>query len=240
MSGTVTPHAALERIRHVGIIPIIRADAESTALRIAEALVGAGLGVIEIAMTVPNARSVMASAVQRFGADVIIGAGTVTTAAMAGEAIDCGCTFLVTPGVLPRVVTVARARGVPVICGALTPTEILAAHQAGADLVKVFPASAVGGPAYIRAVRGPLPQVGLVATGGVTLATVLPYFEAGVVAVGVGSELISREAVAAGAFSSISDLGRQFREEARRALAAGSGPAREGSGPARRKPGLTP
>lgn len=225
----MAPHPALERIRHVGIIPVIRADTEATALRIAEALVAAGLGVIEITMTVPNAMSVMASAVKRFGADAIIGAGTITTAAMAGEAVDCGCTFLVTPGVLPKVVTVARARGVPVICGALTPTEILAAHQAGADLVKVFPASAVGGPAYIRAVRGPLPHVGLVATGGVGLATVVPYFEAGVVAVGVGSELISREAVAAGAYSSIGDLGRQFREEARRARASrGLAPLGEG------------
>jgi 2-dehydro-3-deoxyphosphogluconate aldolase/(4S)-4-hydroxy-2-oxoglutarate aldolase len=215
--STMAPPGALERIRHVGIIPVIRADAESTAVRIAEALIGAGLGVIEITMTVPHATSVMASIASRFGADVTLGAGTITTAAMAGEAVDSGCTFLVTPCMLPKVVTAAKARGVPVICGALTPTEILAAHQAGADLVKVFPASAVGGPAYVRAVRGPFPHIGLVATGGVGLATVLPYFEAGVVAVGVGSELISREAVAAGAFSSIGDLGRQFREEARRA-----------------------
>jgi 2-dehydro-3-deoxyphosphogluconate aldolase / (4S)-4-hydroxy-2-oxoglutarate aldolase len=136
---------------------------------------------------------------------------------MADEAVDCGCAFLVTPAVRPEVVAAARARHVPVICGALTPTEILAAHEAGADLVKVFPASVVGGPAYIRAVRGPLPHIGLVATGGVALNTVVPYFEAGVVAVGVGGELISREAVAAGAFGSIGDLGRQFLEEVRRA-----------------------
>ena len=222
----MVPLGALERIRHVGIIPVIRADAASTAVRIAEALIGAGLGVIEITMTVPHATSVMASIASRFGADVILGAGTVTTAAMAGEAVDSGCTFLVTPCMLPKVVTAAKARGVPVICGALTPTEILAAHQAGADLVKVFPASAVGGPAYIRAVGGPLPHIGLVATGGVGLATVVPYFEAGVVAVGVGGELISREAVAAGAFGSIGDLARRFREEARRARSAGSGSAR--------------
>jgi 2-dehydro-3-deoxyphosphogluconate aldolase/(4S)-4-hydroxy-2-oxoglutarate aldolase len=220
--SSVAPLAALDRIRHVGIIPVIRADAEATALRIAEALVNAGLGVIEITMTVPKATSVMASIASRFGNDVALGAGTITSAAMAKDALDSGCTFLVTPAVLPKVLAVAKVRGVPAICGALTPTEILAAHQAGADLVKVFPASAVGGPAYIRAVRGPLPHIGLVATGGVALATVRPYFEAGVVAVGVGSELMSREAVAAGAFSSIGDLGRQFREEARRARAAQS------------------
>jgi 2-dehydro-3-deoxyphosphogluconate aldolase/(4S)-4-hydroxy-2-oxoglutarate aldolase len=106
---------------------------------------------------------------------------------------------------------------VPVVCGALTPTEIFAAHKAGADLVKVFPASAVGGPAYIRAVRGPLPNIGLVATGGVSLDTVAAYFDAGVVALGVGGEMISRAAVAAGDFQKIGDAGRRFVEEARRA-----------------------
>ena len=208
--------STLDAIRDVGIIPVIRADAEATALRIAEALIGAGLDVIEITMTVPNATAVMASIAKRFGADVVLGAGTITSTAMALAAIDAGCTFLVTPCMLPVVVTVARARKVPIICGALTPTEIFGAHEAGADLVKVFPASTVGGPAYIRAVRGPLPHIGLVATGGIALNTITAYFEAGVVAVGVGGELISRAAVAAGDFQAIGDAGRQFLEEARR------------------------
>jgi 2-dehydro-3-deoxyphosphogluconate aldolase/(4S)-4-hydroxy-2-oxoglutarate aldolase len=218
--SSVTPLAALERIRDVGIIPVIRADSELTALRIAEALVAAGLGVVEVTMTVPSATSVMTSIARRFGLDVALGAGTITSAAMAAEAVDCGCTFLVTPCLLPGVVSAATARSVPIICGALTPTEIQAAHQAGADLVKVFPASAVGGPAYIRAVRGPFPHIGLVATGGVGLPTVGSYFEAGCVAVGVGGELISREAVATGAFSAIGERGREFLAEARRARAS--------------------
>jgi 2-dehydro-3-deoxyphosphogluconate aldolase/(4S)-4-hydroxy-2-oxoglutarate aldolase len=216
---SVASASALDRIRAVGIIPVIRARDEATALQIAEALIGAELEVIEITMTVPNATKVMSSIAQRFSANVTLGAGTVTSAAMTTDVIEAGATFVVTPCMLPEVVGTAQARHVPTIIGALTPTEIFAAHQSGADLVKVFPASLVGGPAYIRAVLGPLPQIGLVATGGVTLETVAPYFEAGVAAVGVGGELISRAAVAAGDFHAIADAGRQFLEEAKRARA---------------------
>lgn len=214
---SIVSAAALDRIRALGIIPVIRANDEAAALRIAEALIGAGLDVIEITMTVPNATGVMSSIARRFGTKVTLGAGTVTSAAMATEVIEAGALFVVTPCTLPDVVAAAKLRHVPTICGALTPTEIFAAHQSGADLVKVFPASLVGGPAYIRAVRGPFPQIGLVATGGVTLETVAPYFEAGVAAVGVGGELISRAAVAAGDFRVIAGAGRQFLEEAKRA-----------------------
>ena len=214
---TLAPVAALDRIRALGIIPVIRASDEATALRIADALIDAGLDVIEITMTVPNATVVMASLAHRFGTEVTLGAGTVTSAAMAAAVIEAGATFVVTPCMLPEVVAAAKSRHVPTICGALTPTEIFAAHQSGADLVKVFPASLVGGPAYIRAVRGPFPHIGLVATGGVTIDTVAPYFEAGVAAVGVGGELISRAAVAAGDFRVIAAAGRQFLEEAKRA-----------------------
>jgi 2-dehydro-3-deoxyphosphogluconate aldolase/(4S)-4-hydroxy-2-oxoglutarate aldolase len=208
---------ALERITAAGIVPVIRADSEATALRIAEALIGAGLDVIEITMTVPNATGVMAALARQFGDRIVLGAGTVTSTTMAGDAADAGCAFLVTPCLALDVVAAAKARHMPVICGALTPTEIVAADRAGADLVKVFPASAVGGPAYIRAVRGPLPNIGLVATGGVGLDSVAAYFEAGVVALGVGGEMISRAAVASGDFQKIGDAGRRFVEEARRA-----------------------
>jgi 2-dehydro-3-deoxyphosphogluconate aldolase/(4S)-4-hydroxy-2-oxoglutarate aldolase len=208
---------ALDRIASIGIIPVIRADAESAALLIAEALIAAGLDVVEITMTVPNAIAVMTAIAQRFGASVTLGAGTVTTHSMAVKAADAGCSFLVTPCVLPDVVAAGRSRQLPVICGAMTPTEILAAHDTGAALVKVFPSSAVGGPAYFRAIRGPLPHIGLVATGGVGLDTVADYFAAGVVAVGVGGELILRSAVAAGDYAAIGALGRRFVAEAQRA-----------------------
>jgi 2-dehydro-3-deoxyphosphogluconate aldolase/(4S)-4-hydroxy-2-oxoglutarate aldolase len=212
-------HPALSRIGDLGIIPVIRVDSDEAAVKVTEALVGAGLGIVEITMTVPNALQAMVSIASRFGQNVLLGAGTITTTAMAEAAIAAGSAFLVTPCLALDVVACARARGVTVIAGALTPTEIVAAHGAGADLVKVFPASAVGGPAYLRALKGPFPAIGLVPTGGVTLETVGAYIKAGAAAVGVGGELVSRDAVRAGDFRAIGSTGRQFLEAIARARA---------------------
>lgn len=200
----------LSRIREAGIIPVIRAGSPETADRIGTALVEAGLTVLEIAMTVPNALAAIASAARAFGSTVVVGAGTITTPDMAEQAIDAGATFLVTPAVLPRAIDAARRRGVPVIAGALTPTEIMAAIDAGADWVKVFPASAVGGPAYVRALKGPFPALDLVPTGGVSLQSVGPYIQAGAAAVGVGGELVRSDAVARADFLAVGTLGRAF------------------------------
>ena len=207
--------AALETIAAVGVIPVIRADSADTALKIADALAGAGLRVIEITMTVPNAVDVMSSITTRFGTDVVLGGGTITSSRAADLAIDAGCSFLVTPCLLPDVVAESRRRQTPIVCGALTPTEIFAAHQAGADLVKVFPAAPAGGPAYIRAIRGPFPDIGLVPTGGIGLEAVGDYFEAGAKAIGAGGELISKAAVARGDFRAIGETGRRFLDAAR-------------------------
>jgi len=210
----------LDRLRAVGLVPVIRADSRETALRIAEVLAEAGLAFIEITMTVPGALDVVAGLGRQFGGAIDLGAGTITSAAMADEAVDAGCGFLVTPCLVPEVITAARARSVPVIAGALTPTEVFQAHHAGADLVKVFPASTAGGPAYIRALRGPFPSIGLVATGGVGLDAIPAYFEAGVAALGVGGEMISRAAVAAGDWSAVRQSARTFLEAVRRARPA--------------------
>lgn len=180
----------------------------------------AGLTVLEIAMTVPNAAEAIASAVRAFGSTIIVGAGTITTPELADQAIDAGATFLVTPALLPQAIDAARRRAVPVIAGALTPTEILAAIDAGADWVKVFPASGVGGPAYLRALRGPFPGLNLVPTGGVSLESVGPYIQAGAAAVGVGGELIRPDAVARADFQAIGRLGRQFLEAVQKARSA--------------------
>ena len=210
-------HPVLARVRDVGIIPIIRAHSAQTAGRIGAALVESGLTVIEITMTVPDALAAIESAVRDHGSDVVVGAGTVTSREMAEKAIGSGAAFLVTPGLLPAVIDAARRQGVPVIGGALTPTEIMAAVDAGADWVKVFPASAVGGPAYLRALRGPFPSLNLVPTGGVTLESVGPYVLAGAAAVGVGGELIPPDAVKRGDFQSIAAIARQFLEAVRAA-----------------------
>ena len=196
----------------MGVIPIIRVDSTETAIRIAEALAAAGLGIVEITMTVPNAIDALASVSRRFGSDVLLGAGTITSVEMADAAIDAGAEFLVTPCLLPGVIARAGTRDVAVLPGALTPTEIFSASQAGADFVKVFPAHAVGGPAYLRAIRGPFPLIPLVPTGGVSLETIADYIAAGAAAVGVGGELVHPHFLKAGDFRAIGALGKRFVE----------------------------
>jgi 2-dehydro-3-deoxyphosphogluconate aldolase/(4S)-4-hydroxy-2-oxoglutarate aldolase len=176
----------------IGVIPVVRCDAADVATRVTEVLIEAGLPIAEITLTVPNAIDVIATLARRRRATrAVIGAGTVTTAEDARNAIRAGAEFIVSPGLVPEVITVAKAANVTVIPGALTPTEILAAARAGADLIKVFPAQSLGGPAYIRALRGPFPDLPLVPTGGVSLDNVGDFIRAGATAVGVGSELVS-------------------------------------------------
>ena len=169
---------------------MIRADSGDAALAVVETLLGAGLAVAEITMTVPGAIEVISSVTKRFGDRVLVGAGTVTDAPTAQRAIDAGATFVVTPCLVSAVIDAARRADVAVIPGALTPTEVFEAHRQGGDMVKVFPAQSVGGAAYLRGLRGPFPKIPLVPTGGVTLDTVRDLFDAGAAAVGVGGELI--------------------------------------------------
>jgi 2-dehydro-3-deoxyphosphogluconate aldolase/(4S)-4-hydroxy-2-oxoglutarate aldolase len=212
-------HPLLSRIRDAGVIPVIRADSARTAEAIASALAEAGLTIVEITMTVPDALGAIRATVRSLGSTAVIGAGTVTTPAMAESAIDAGATFLVTPSLVPAVIETARRLETPIIAGALTPTEITTAVDAGADWIKIFPASAVGGPAYLRALRGPFPSLDLVPTGGVTLDSVRDYIQAGAAAVGVGGELISRDLVRRGDFPAIGALARRFLEAVRAARA---------------------
>jgi 2-dehydro-3-deoxyphosphogluconate aldolase/(4S)-4-hydroxy-2-oxoglutarate aldolase len=200
----------LSMARTIGIIPVIRASSADAAMRVIEALVSAGLPVAEVTMTVPNAIEAIAAASRRFGSDVLIAAGTITDGATARRAIEAGAEMIVSPCLVTEVIDVAKSKDVAVVSGALTPTEILAAVTAGADLVKVFPANSVGGPAYLRALRGPFPDLQLVPTGGVTLDNVGDFFRAGAVAVGVGGELVSRELLDKGDYAAISGVAARF------------------------------
>jgi 2-dehydro-3-deoxyphosphogluconate aldolase/(4S)-4-hydroxy-2-oxoglutarate aldolase len=186
------------RIEAVGIVPVIRAASPELALRAAEAVLAGGISVFEITMTVPDAPAVIETLAARLGARAVVGAGTVLDAVAAARCIDAGAAFVVSPGFDAATVAAAHARGVPAMPGALTPTEVIAAWKAGADMVKIFPASAVGGPKYLRALRGPLPDVKLLPTGGVNAATAGDYIAAGAAALGVGSELIDPAALARG------------------------------------------
>jgi 2-dehydro-3-deoxyphosphogluconate aldolase/(4S)-4-hydroxy-2-oxoglutarate aldolase len=202
--------AVLATLREVGIIPVIRAESADVALAVVETLVEAGLAVAEVTMTVPGAIDVITTAKKRFADKVLVGAGTVTDAETARRAMDAGAEFIVSPCLVSEVIDAARRAEVAVLPGALTPTEIFDAFQQGADMVKVFPAQNVGGAAYLRALRGPFPQIPLVPTGGVTLGNIREMFEAGAAAVGVGSELISKNALAGRDYDAIGALATQF------------------------------
>jgi 2-dehydro-3-deoxyphosphogluconate aldolase / (4S)-4-hydroxy-2-oxoglutarate aldolase len=199
-------------LREVGIIPVIRADSAGAAVAVVETLMEAGLTVAEITMTVPDAIEAIASVSKRFGGKVLVGAGTVTDAETVRRALDAGAEFIVSPCLVPDVIAAARRADVAVLPGALTPTEVFEAFRQGGDMVKVFPAQNVGGAAYVRALRGPFPQIPLVPTGGVTLDHVGEMFKAGAAAVGVGSEMISKDALARHDYAAIGALASRFLE----------------------------
>ena len=179
---------ALETIRTCRVVAVLRAGEPTHLGRVAGTLVAAGVHAVEIALTTPGALAALEAFAATAPAAACLGAGTVLTAEQARAAIDAGARYLVTPAVVPEVIRVGIERSIPVLAGALTPTEILAAHRQGASMVKVFPA-ALGGPAYLRLVRDPLPDVPLVPTGGVQLTDAAEYLAAGAVAVGTGSQL---------------------------------------------------
>lgn len=206
-------------LREIGIIPVIRAESADAATAVVEALMEAGLTVAEITMTVPGAIEAIASVAKRFGDKVLIGAGTVTDAETVRRALDAGAEFIVSPCLVPAVIEAARRADVAVLPGALTPTEVFEAFRRGGDMVKVFPAQNVGGAAYLRALRGPFPEIPLVPTGGVTLDNVGEMFKAGAVAVGVGSEMISKDALASRDYAAIGALATRFLAAVREARA---------------------
>jgi len=187
-----------KRVEAVGIVPVVRAPSPALAMRAAEAVLAGGISIFEITMTVPNATAAIRSLVDRLGDRAIVGAGTVLDVEAANACIDAGAAFIVSPGLDVPTIAAAHARGVPIMPGALTPTEVITAWKAGADMVKIFPASAVGGPKYLKALRGPLPDVKLLPTGGVNAQTAGEYIAAGAAALGVGSELVDIAALARG------------------------------------------
>jgi len=181
-------------IEQIGIVPVIRASSPGEARFAAEAVCQGGIPIVEITMTVPKALEVISELVKT-APHVVVGAGTVLNEETARKCADAGAQFLVSPGFNAPTVGVARALDLLVMAGALTPTEVMTAWDSGADFVKVFPCGNLGGPNYIRALKGPLPQVPLVPTGGVNLDTAADYIRAGAAALGVGGELVPKEAL---------------------------------------------
>ena len=198
------------RIEEVGIVPVVRAPSAELAIRAADALLAGGISIFEITMTVPDAQAVIRSLVARFKGAAVVGAGTVLSADDARSCIDAGAEFIVSPGFDPGTIEAAHERDVAVMPGALTPTEVITAWKAGSDMVKIFPCSAVGGAKYLRALKGPLPQVKMLPTGGVSLSTVHEFIAAGAAALGVGTELVDIKALAAGQDALLTERAREF------------------------------
>jgi 2-dehydro-3-deoxyphosphogluconate aldolase/(4S)-4-hydroxy-2-oxoglutarate aldolase len=205
----------LRSFMDTGIVGIIRVQSSTELLRIAQALYRGGLYCLEITMNTPGALKAIEEVGQNLP-EIIMGAGTVLDAVSAREAILAGAQFLVTPTVKLDVLEVAHRYGVPAIIGAMTPTEILTAWEAGADMVKVFPASVLG-PKYLQEIHGPLPQIPLVPTGGITADNAGDFIRAGAVAVCVGSWLVDKKAVAEGRYEVLTERARQLIEAVRRA-----------------------
>jgi 2-dehydro-3-deoxyphosphogluconate aldolase/(4S)-4-hydroxy-2-oxoglutarate aldolase len=212
-----TRERSLALIREVGLVPIVRAPSPEDAFRAAEAIIGGGIGIAEITMTVPNAIRVMERVAERYGDKVLLGAGTILDPESCRAALLAGAEFIVTPSLDVRVIEMARRYSKPCFPGALTPTEVLTAWQAGADMVKIFPAGPVGGPKYIKALKGPFPQIDFVPTGGVNLETTPEFIQAGAAAVAVGGELVDLKALREGKLEVISSNARRFLDAVRSA-----------------------
>jgi 2-dehydro-3-deoxyphosphogluconate aldolase/(4S)-4-hydroxy-2-oxoglutarate aldolase len=205
----VNRNDALAEIERVGVIAVIRADSSDTVTEVCRALVDGGVTACEITMTVPGAIDAIATASKSLGDECIVGVGTVLDPDTARRAIEAGAEFVVSPIMKPGVIDMAHRFDKVAIPGALSPTEVVAAWDGGADIVKIFPANHFG-PRYFRDVHGPLPEVRLTPTGGVDLETTPAWIEAGAVAVGVGSALVRRDLVAAAAWPELSDLAAQY------------------------------
>jgi 2-dehydro-3-deoxyphosphogluconate aldolase/(4S)-4-hydroxy-2-oxoglutarate aldolase len=196
-------------IEEIGIFPGIRVSSADQALYAAQTLYAAGIPIAEITMTVPGATNVIAELAQKFP-DMVVGAGTVLDTETAERCLDAGARFITSTGLVMEVIGAAHRRGVVVIPGALTPTEVIAAWKAGADYVKIYPTAALGGDLYIRSLKLPLPQVKLIAAGGVNQQTASGYILAGATALGVGSELLPKEAIRRHEEHRIHELARRF------------------------------
>lgn len=205
----MTREEAIHCIEKTGILPGIRCKSSDQAMYAAETLYRAGIHVAEIAMTVPAALTVISKLAQNYP-DMVVGAGTVLDKETARQCVDAGARFLTSTGFVPEVNEVALSNHVAAIPGALTPTEVIAAWKSGADFVKIFPVGPVGGEHYFRSLKAPLPQVRLIAAGGVNQQTAIGYIRAGAAALGVGVELLPHEAVERRQDHRIHELARRF------------------------------
>jgi len=221
---TMEKSQILARIKSIGVIPVVRASSGDEALAAVDAIKAGGLPILEITMTVPGAVGIIEKIAARYGDEVLVGAGTVLNAETAKDCLQAGAKFIVSPALNLETIAFCRDAGCAVMPGALTPTEVVTAWSAGADMVKVFPCGAMGGASYIKSLRAPLPQIDLVPTGGVSLTTAASFIQAGAAAIGVGADLVDIRAIRAGESERITAATRAYIEAVRSARAGMSSP----------------
>ena len=201
----------LDAIIDCGIAAVVRAESADLAFKAVEAALAGGINVIEITFTVPGVLDIIRELARKTADGVILGAGTVLSPDNAADAIKAGAQFIVSPSTNLETIAAARSRGAAVFPGALTPTEVITAWQAGGDIIKIFPANTMG-PSYLRALHGPFPEIPFMPTGGVDLDNAAAWLEAGAVALGLGATLIDKKLMAQGNFAEITNRSRKFRE----------------------------
>jgi 2-dehydro-3-deoxyphosphogluconate aldolase/(4S)-4-hydroxy-2-oxoglutarate aldolase len=204
------PESTAQIIERIGLIPVLRARNAAQAHAVVKAMIAGGVSIVEVTMTVPGAVDLLKELKREYGATLLLGSGTVTTAAQAEATIEAGAEFVVSPSLHPEVIAQTKTMKKLSIPGALTPTEVITAWNAGADYVKVFPCSAVGGASYLKSLLAPFPQLRLIPTGGVTLETAESFLRAGARALGVGSDLVNLAAIDAGTPEIITEAARAY------------------------------
>src|ERR1700688_2190568 len=206
----MTKDQVLSFITEIGIVPVVRTSTAEGAIKAIDAIYRGGIRAAEITMTVPGAVRALEKVADQFGDKIMLGAGTVLDPETARICMLAGAEFFVTPSLKPATIEMAKRYGKVICPGALTPTEVLTAWEAGADVVKVFPCGNVGGAKYIKALKGPFPQIEMIPTGGVNLETGGDFLKAGACAVAVGGELVDAKTIKEGRYDVIEDRARQY------------------------------
>jgi len=209
----MTKQEVLTAILEIGVVPVVRTSSAETAVLAIEAIYRGGIRAAEVTMTVPGAIRALETLADKFGDKIVLGAGTVLDPETARACMLAGAQFFVTPALNVKTIEMAHRYSKPIMPGALTPTEVLAAWDAGASIVKVFPCGAVGGPKYIRALKGPFPQIEMIPTGGVNLETTAEFLRAGACAVAVGGELIDAKTINQGRYEVFEERARLYLAE---------------------------
>jgi 2-dehydro-3-deoxyphosphogluconate aldolase/(4S)-4-hydroxy-2-oxoglutarate aldolase len=216
----MTKTSIVKQIEDIGLVPVVRASSADEAMQVVEAIKAGGVNVLEITMTVPGAVKVIEKVADKYGSEVLVGAGTVLEPETARACLLAGAQFIVSPALNLDTIALCHRYSAPICPGVLTPTEVITAWSTGVDLVKVFPCGSVGGASYVKNLKGPFPQVKIIPTGGVSLTSAADFIKAGASALGVGTDLVDVKAIREGNAHIVTERAKQFIEIVREARAS--------------------